>query len=489
MFESNRRSARQTSEGPEGPEGPERVQRGSGEGPEGPERVRHITRVQAAAASSCPGRLSLKSNASMGLPENFRGAEVPASEGVQPAAAAASSCPGRLSLKSDASMGLPENFRGAEVPAGEGLNDCRLTANCCESLSSAVSSASSDLCDLNLSDNSLHDAGVELLCTGLQSPHCRLKTLTLNRCGLTQRSCVGLASVLSSPSSHLQELDLSDNDIEDSGVQLLCAGLRNVSCKLEILRLSFCSVTEKGCVFLASAVKSNPSHLRELDLSYNHLGESGVPLVSEALEEGGCEFTKLRVDHNEECWLKPGLSKYACELTVDLNTAHKLLIISDGNRRVTQGREEQPYPDHPDRFDYWTQVLFQQGLTGRCYWEVEWEGNWAGIGVTYRGIGRKGVANDCVMGYNGVSWGLHCSAHGYAAYHNIKSIAVSVPSSGCHRVAVYLDWEAGVLSFYRVSSGRSLTHLHTFYTTFTEPLHPGFRVWDYGSSVALSPPL
>ncbi|XP_035463425.2 NACHT, LRR and PYD domains-containing protein 3 isoform X2 [Scophthalmus maximus] len=369
------------------------------------------------------------------------------------------------------------------------LNDCRLTANCCESLSSAVSSASSDLCDLNLSDNSLHDAGVELLCTGLQSPHCRLKTLTLNRCGLTQRSCVGLASVLSSPSSHLQELDLSDNDIEDSGVQLLCAGLRNVSCKLEILRLSFCSVTEKGCVFLASAVKSNPSHLRELDLSYNHLGESGVPLVSEALEEGGCEFTKLRVDHNEECWLKPGLSKYACELTVDLNTAHKLLIISDGNRRVTQGREEQPYPDHPDRFDYWTQVLFQQGLTGRCYWEVEWEGNWAGIGVTYRGIGRKGVANDCVMGYNGVSWGLHCSAHGYAAYHNIKSIAVSVPSSGCHRVAVYLDWEAGVLSFYRVSSGRSLTHLHTFYTTFTEPLHPGFRVWDYGSSVALSPPL
>ncbi|XP_071325503.1 NACHT, LRR and PYD domains-containing protein 3-like isoform X2 [Trachinotus anak] len=365
------------------------------------------------------------------------------------------------------------------------LNDCRLTANCCQALSSTLSSASSELCDLNLSDNSLQDSGVNHLCPGLQSPHCSLKTLTLNRCGLTQRCCEQLASVLSCASSHLQELDLSDNDIGDSGVQLLSSGLGNVCCKLEVLRLSFCCVTEKGCGFLASAVKSNPSHLRDMDLSYNHLGESGVKLISEALEEGRCELTKLRVDHNAECWLKPELTKYACELTLDLNTAHRLLIISDGNRKVTQGREEQPYPDHPERFDYWTQVLFQQGLTSRCYWEVEWEGNWAGIGVTYKGICRKGVPNNCVMGYNGMSWGLHCSAHGYAAYHNIKSIAISVPSSGCHRVAAYLDWEAGILSFYRVSPGRSLTHLHTFFTTFTEPLYPGFRVWDYGSSVTL----
>ncbi|XP_039974655.1 NACHT, LRR and PYD domains-containing protein 3-like isoform X2 [Xiphias gladius] len=365
------------------------------------------------------------------------------------------------------------------------LNDCRLTANCCQALSSTLSSSSSELCDLNLSDNSLQDSGVELLCTGLQSPYCRLKTLTLNRCSLTHRCCEELASVLSCPSSHLQELDLSDNDIEDSGVQLLCTGLGNVCCKLEILRLSFCCITEKGCGFLVSAVKSNPSHLREMDLSFNHLGESGLKLISEALREGQCELTKLRVDHNAEYWLKPGLTKHACELTLDLNTAHKLLIISDGNRRVTQGREEQPYPDHPDRFDYWTQVLFRQGLTSRCYWEVEWEGNWAGIGVTYKGIGRKGVPNSCVIGYNQMSWGLHCSAHGYAAYHNIKSIAISVPSSGCHRVAVYLDWEAGILSFYRVSAGRSLTHLHSFFTKFTEPLYPGFRVWDFGSSITL----
>ncbi|XP_067456456.1 NLR family CARD domain-containing protein 3-like isoform X7 [Thunnus thynnus] len=364
------------------------------------------------------------------------------------------------------------------------LNDCNLTADCCKELSSTLSSNSNELNHLNLSDNNLQDSGIELLCTGLTSRHCRLKLLRLNRCSLTKRCCENLASVLST-SSPLRELDLSDNDIEDTGVQQLCTGLGNVGCKLETIRLSFCSITERGCGFLASAVKSNPSHLGELDLSYNHLGESGVKLISEALEEGRCEFTKLRVDHNAEHWFKPGLRKYACELTMDTNTAHKLLILSDGNRKVSQSQKEQPYPPHPDRFNYWTQVLFQQGLTGRCYWEVEWEGSWAGMGVTYKDICRKGPDQDCVMGYNGISWGLHCSAHGYRAYHNFKSIVLHVPLAGSRRLAVYLDWEAGILSFYRVSTEGSLTHLHTFYNKFTEPLYLVFKVWGKGSSMRL----
>ncbi|XP_053183444.1 NACHT, LRR and PYD domains-containing protein 3-like [Scomber japonicus] len=365
------------------------------------------------------------------------------------------------------------------------LNDCNLTSNCCKELSSTLSSNSNELNHLNLSDNNLQDSGMELLCTGLKNRHCRLKTLRLNRCSLTQRCCESLASVLSHPSSPLKELDLSDNDIEDSGVQLLCNGLENVNCKLENIRLSFCNITEKGCGSLASAVKSNPSHLRELDLSYNHLGESGVKLISEALEEGRCEFTKLRVDHNAEHWFKPGLKKYSRELTVDTNTVHKLLVLSDGNRKVSKAQEEQPYPDHPERFDYWTQVLFQQGLKGRCYWEVEWEGKWAGMGVTYKNISRKGQDHDCVMGYNEFSWGLHCSTHGYRAYHNCKSIVLHVPLAGFRKLAVYLDWEAGILCFYRVSTGGSLTHLHTFRTKFTEPLYPIFKVWGKGSSVKL----
>uniref|UniRef100_A0A671VJ69 NACHT domain-containing protein n=1 Tax=Sparus aurata TaxID=8175 RepID=A0A671VJ69_SPAAU len=224
------------------------------------------------------------------------------------------------------------------------LDDCNLTADCSEVLASILSSSANELTHLNLSDNSLQDSGIEHLCIGLQSQNCRLKTLRLNRCGLTQKGCEKLASVLSCPTSHLRELDLSDNNIEDSGVQLLSTGLGNVCCKLETLRLSFCNITEKGCVSLAWAVKSNPSHLSELDLSYNHLGESGVKLISEALEEGRSELTKLRVDHNSEHWFKPGLRRYACELRMDPNTAHKLLILSDDQQKVTHGVEEQPYP-------------------------------------------------------------------------------------------------------------------------------------------------
>uniref|UniRef100_A0A672YTP0 Uncharacterized protein n=1 Tax=Sphaeramia orbicularis TaxID=375764 RepID=A0A672YTP0_9TELE len=55
-------------------------------------------------------------------------------------------------------------------------------------------------------------------------------------------------------------------------------------CKLETLRLSGCQITEEGCSSLVSGLKSNPSHLRQLDLSYNHPGESGVKGLCDQLE-------------------------------------------------------------------------------------------------------------------------------------------------------------------------------------------------------------
>ncbi|KAJ7997989.1 hypothetical protein DPEC_G00217890 [Dallia pectoralis] len=82
--------------------------------------------------------------------------------------------------------------------------------------------------------------------------------------------------------------------------------------------------------------------------------------------------------------------QYVCDLTLDLNTAHRNLYLSEENRKVTWRSEEQPYPDHPERFDYCKQVLCREGLSGRCYWEVEWSGGWADIGVTYKGINRRG---------------------------------------------------------------------------------------------------
>ncbi|XP_033846548.1 NLR family CARD domain-containing protein 3-like [Periophthalmus magnuspinnatus] len=306
----------------------------------------------------------------------------------------------------------------------------------------------------------------------------------LSSCNLSERSCEALASVLSSQSSSLRVLDLSHNDLKDSGLEMLSVGLKSPHCKLEQLRLSGCLVSEEGCASLASALRSNPSHLRELDLSYNHPGDTGVKLLSALQEDPHCALDTLRLDHAGAVRLSPGLRKYFCDLTLDPNTAHRKLKLSDNNKKVTHVKEEQPYPDHQDRFDHWAQILCSTGLTGRCYWEVQWSGR-VYISVSYRGIRRKGGSEDSWFGGNDQSWSLFCSEGRFSVYYNNKHTFLPQPRSSSGTVSVFVDCPAGSLSFYTVSSDQ-LTHLHTFNTTVTETLLPGFGL-NPDSSVSLCP--
>ncbi|XP_072567691.1 E3 ubiquitin-protein ligase TRIM16-like [Paramormyrops kingsleyae] len=174
--------------------------------------------------------------------------------------------------------------------------------------------------------------------------------------------------------------------------------------------------------------------------------------------------------------------QYSCQLTLDPNTANSRLSLSEENRKVTRGAE-QPYPDHPERFECRPQVLCRETLAGRCYWEAEWSGDGALIGVTYKGIRRKGNSTDCLLGFNDMSWSLFCSPDSYSVWHNNKETDIPIKPSDSCRVGVYLDWAAGTLSFYRVSSD-GLTLLYSFTSSFTEPLCPGFGV-PINSSVSL----
>ncbi|XP_041958748.1 NACHT, LRR and PYD domains-containing protein 12-like isoform X21 [Alosa sapidissima] len=340
-------------------------------------------------------------------------------------------------------------------------------------LALALQWANSHLRELDISDSELQDCGGEMLHQP-QNQDCKVRLIS---CRLKRSSCEVVVSVLQSYISQLSELDMSGCDLQTSEEKLL-SGLRNSKSHLEKLRLAGCKLTEEFFGVVASAVQHMVS-LTELDLSENHLNINEIQLLS-ALKSGiSCKLQTLRHARGE-------LRKYACELTLDPNTAYRHFSFSEGNRKVTHVSEEQPYPDHPERFDsYWPQVLCKEGLSGRCYWEAEWSGgDVVYIAVAYKSIQRKEVSGESSrFGYNDKSWRLECYGNSYYAWHNNKETAIPAPSSCSSRVGVYLDWPAGTLSFYSVSSN-TLTHLHTLHSTFNEALYPGFYVWA-GSSVSL----
>ncbi|XP_062408981.1 NACHT, LRR and PYD domains-containing protein 12-like [Sardina pilchardus] len=401
------------------------------------------------------------------------------------------------------------------------LVGCELDERSLEQVIWALHSLRCPLRELDLSGTELQDSWMMTFSSQLKSATCRLETLRLSSCSLTDTGCAFLSSVLSSPGgSVLTVLDLSHNQLQDKGAMLLSAQLDSPLCRLETLRISSCGFTDAGCVCLASAVKSPKSPLRELDLRGNHLKDTTTQKLLITLQDPECRLHTLRLDNAAILWVCLGPVQYTSELTLDGDTAHRNLLLSDDLRQVTHAAEEQPHPGHPQRFQHRPQVLCRQPVSHRrCYWEAAWsQDGGVSVGVAYGSIHRKGWSQDQLLGYNDQSWCLFYSHGRYSAWHGRnqtpipddrvrafepepepepepgptttagQSVCGAAPPralvSDLRRVGVYLDWLAGSLSFYSVSTD-TVTRLHAFRAVFTEPVYPAFRLRETDSTLIL----
>uniref|UniRef100_A0A672QY35 Uncharacterized protein n=1 Tax=Sinocyclocheilus grahami TaxID=75366 RepID=A0A672QY35_SINGR len=175
------------------------------------------------------------------------------------------------------------------------LSNCELTEKSCSVLATVLSSKTI-LKEMNLNNSRLLDSGVKEICEGLKNPVCELEILKLSNCGITEEGYLALASALRSNPSHLIELDLTGNDPGPSGVEQLNDLLQDPDCQLKTLRLNNCKLTEKSCSVLAT-VLSSKTILKEMNLNNSRLLDSGVKEICEGLRKPVCELKILKCVH------------------------------------------------------------------------------------------------------------------------------------------------------------------------------------------------
>ncbi|XP_052440202.1 tripartite motif-containing protein 16 [Carassius gibelio] len=195
----------------------------------------------------------------------------------------------------------------------------------------------------------------------------------------------------------------------------------------------------------------------------------------EETEKLSARVTCIQIIPTPEYESRKDFLQYFCRFTLDPNTVHKHLHLQEGNRVVTYTGTHQEWPDHPDRFSFWHQVLCIERVRERCYWEVEWGGDYCVcVSVSYQSISRKAWGDKSQFGSNDQSWSLICSPSSYTFCENNKQTELpAVSNSNRSKIGVYVDHNIGILSFYSISD--TMTLIHRVQTTFTQPLYPGFR--------------
>ncbi|KAI7792409.1 finTRIM family [Triplophysa rosa] len=241
---------------------------------------------------------------------------------------------------------------------------------------------------------------------------------------------------------------------------------------IHVLQSFKCLSVAPGSSDVSNITVSSQLSFDEVKKSVSELKEKLEDFCKEEIENisGGVTYTEIIA--YKELKTREEFLQYSSLFSLDPNTAYKTISLSENNSVATCTNTVQQYPDHPDRFDHWQQVLCSESVCGRCYWEVERRGG-VGISVSYKSISRKGQGYECVFGFNDQTWRLHCTDSTCCFWNNNKHTDLTAVSSSC-RIGVYVDHRAGILSFYSVSD--TMTLIHRVQTTFTHPLYPGFWI-------------
>uniref|UniRef100_A0A3Q3KBQ4 NACHT domain-containing protein n=1 Tax=Monopterus albus TaxID=43700 RepID=A0A3Q3KBQ4_MONAL len=174
------------------------------------------------------------------------------------------------------------------------VGGCQLTSG--DDLMVVLTSPTSHLCVLEMRFNQLGDQSFIKLCKALHSPHCKLQELGLQRCELTAASMEAFSAALCSGQSQLRKVNLTENTIGDSGVEALCKSLQHPLCKLQSLKLARCELTQSVFKELGSVLRSGTSQLKSLTVGLNEVGDQGVKHLWDAVAHPHCLLEELDVE-------------------------------------------------------------------------------------------------------------------------------------------------------------------------------------------------
>uniref|UniRef100_A0A8C1FX03 E3 ubiquitin-protein ligase TRIM39-like n=1 Tax=Cyprinus carpio TaxID=7962 RepID=A0A8C1FX03_CYPCA len=160
---------------------------------------------------------------------------------------------------------------------------------------------------------------------------------------------------------------------------------------------------------------------------------------------------------------------YAVDVTLDPDTAHPELMLSDDGKKVWNTGKSQKIPDTPKRFSYCSCVVGKEGFSSqKFYYEVQVSGMDWDLGVAIESINRK---EEIVLNPDNGYWTIWLRNRTEYAANDCSPVPLTLKEKPV-KVGVFVDFEEGLVSFYDVEARY---HIYSFTgQSFPGKLYPYF---------------